>query len=319
MSQTGYQLVQLLSGAYSVRSLAAAETFHPVVGPVAEAEALYVNQLQLRERLKNHTGEFVIWDVGLGAAANSLTVLRATREIACKIRVVSFDCTPEPLEFALQHTAALGYFGGYEEHLKELLRERRVAFQDGPQSVDWEFRLGDFPTLLANALERRSPDRQVGVQASACSGDGDRLKPELQPEHAESEFGVPPHAILFDAYSPARNPAMWTLPLFANLFRLLDPQRPCALPTYSRSTIMRVTLLLAGFYVGVGHATGEKTETTIAANTLELIKEPLDARWLDRARRSHSAEPMREAVYQIAPLSPESWERLQAHPQFASS
>ena len=110
---------------------------------------------------------------------------------------------------------------------------------------------------------------------------------------------------------------MWTLPLFTNLLQLLDPQRTCALPTYSRSTILRVTLLLAGFFVGVGHATGEKEETTIAANDLSLITEPLDARWLDRARRSHSAEPMREPVYQIAPLSPESWERLQAHPQFS--
>lgn len=300
MSQTGYQLVQLLSGAYSVRSLAAAETFHPVVGPVAEAQALYVNQLQLRERLQKHTGEFVLWDVGLGAAANTLTVLRSTRDLASRLRIVSFDHTPEPLEFALQHTGPLGYFGGYEDHLQELLRARQVSFQDGPQAVHWEFRLGDFPTLLAQALERRSLNRRDAN------------------EPAESDFGAPPHAILFDAYSPARNPAMWTLPLFANLFQMLDPQRPCALPTYSRSTIMRVTLLLAGFYVGVGHATGEKTETTIAANSLEMLAEPLDLRWLDRARRSHSAEPMREPVYQIAPLSPESWERLQAHPQFAA-
>ena len=51
---------------------------------MAEAEALYVNQLRLRERLADHAGEFVIWDVGLGAAANALTVLRATREIACR-------------------------------------------------------------------------------------------------------------------------------------------------------------------------------------------------------------------------------------------
>jgi tRNA U34 5-methylaminomethyl-2-thiouridine-forming methyltransferase MnmC len=288
MSQTGYQLVQLLSGAYSVRSLAAAETFHPVVGPVAEAQALYVNQLQLPGRIRNHVGEFVIWDVGLGAAANSLTVLRATREIPSNIRIVSFDNTPEPLEFALQHAGALGYFGGHEDHLKELLRARRVAFQDGPQSVNWEFRLGDFPALIASQ-----------------SAIGNRQSPI-----------PPPHAILFDAYSPARNPAMWTLPLFTNLFQLLDPQRPCALPTYSRSTIMRVTLLLAGFYVGVGHATGEKTETTIAANTLELLAEPLDRRWLERARRSHRAEPMTEPVYKIAPLSSGSWTRLQAHPQF---
>ena len=106
MSQTGYQLVQLLSGAYSIRSLEAAETFHPVVGPVAEAEALYVNQLKLRERLKKHQGEFVIWDVGLGAAANPLTVLKATREMDCQLRIVSFDHKAEPLEFALKHTGA---------------------------------------------------------------------------------------------------------------------------------------------------------------------------------------------------------------------
>jgi tRNA U34 5-methylaminomethyl-2-thiouridine-forming methyltransferase MnmC len=278
-----FQLVRLNNGICSVRSLADDETFHPVVGPVAEAEALYVNQLRLWERLKNLSGEFVIWDVGLGAAANALTVLRATRDIACNIRLISFDHTIEPLEFALQHAAELGYFGGYENHLKKFLREHRVKFQDGAQSVDWEFHLGDFPTLLAQSGAKQFPK---------------------------------PHAILFDAFSPAKNPAMWTLPLFKNLFQLLDPQRPCALPTYSRSTILRVTLLLAGFFVGVGHATGEKEETTIAANDLSLISEPLDHRWLERARNSHSAEPMPEAIYRIAPLSAASWKRLQARPQF---
>ena len=141
--------------------------------------------------------------------------------------------------------------------------------------------------------------------------------PQLSPPSAEEREKIPaPHAILFDAYSPAKNPAMWTLPLFTNLFQLLDPQRPCALPTYSRSTILRVTLLLAGFFVGVGHATGEKEETTIAANDLNLISEPLDRRWLERARRSHSAEPMTEAVYRIASLTAGSWGKLQTHPQF---
>jgi tRNA U34 5-methylaminomethyl-2-thiouridine-forming methyltransferase MnmC len=281
---SGYQLVRLNNGICSVRSLADEETFHPVIGPVAEAEALYVNQLKFRERLQNHSGDFVIWDVGLGAAANALTVLRATRDIACNIQLVSFDHTIEPLEFALQHAAELGYFGGYENHLKEFLREYRVRFQDSQQSVNWELRLGDFPEFLKSQI-------------------------------ANSENPAP-HAILFDAFSPAKNPAMWTLLLFSNLFQLLDPQRPCALPTYSRSTILRVTLLLAGFFVGVGHATGEKEETTIAANDLNLISEPLDRRWLERARRSHSAEPLTESIYRTAPLSPESWKQLQAHPQF---
>jgi S-adenosyl-L-methionine-dependent methyltransferase len=300
-----YQLVRLNNGICSVRSLADAETFHPVVGPVAEAEALYVNQLRLRERLQNHAGEFVIWDVGLGAAANPLTVLRATRDIACRIRLVSFDHTLEPLEFALKHAANLGYFGGYENHLKKFLREHRVAFQEGQQSVNWEFHLGDFPALMNSQLVGRDSRRAVGNP------------PDPAREDARPTMPLPaPHAILFDAYSPARNPAMWTLPLFTHLFQQLDPQRPCALTTYSRSTILRVTLLLAGFFVGIGHATGEKEETTIAANDLSLIAEPLGGRWLERARRSHSAEPMREPVYRTAPLTAESREKLQSHLQF---
>jgi hypothetical protein len=125
-----------------------------------------------------------------------------------------------------------------------------------------------------------------------------------------------PHAILFDAFSPAKNPAMWTQPLFADVFKLLDPARPCAMPTYSRSTMLRVSLLLAGFYVGAGHATGEKEETTIAANTLDLISEPLDRVWLQRARNSTSAEPMWEPVYRQASLSEETWDKLQKHSQF---
>jgi hypothetical protein len=81
--------------------------------------------------------------------------------------------------------------------------------------------------------------------------------------------------------------------------------------------MLRVTLLLAGFFVGRGHATGEKEETTIAANQLDLIREPLNSAWLQRARRSTSAEPMREAHYRQARLSGESGRILETHPQFA--
>jgi len=280
---SNYRLVKLASGAHSVHSVAHRETFHPVIGPVAEAEALYVKQLRLRERLQDHAGEFVIWDVGLGAAANVLTVLRSTCEIPAAIRLVSFDCTPEPLEFSLQNASALGYFDGYEEHLKTLLHDRQVSFQNDRQTVEWDLHLADFPTLLAQPAAQQFPK---------------------------------PHAILFDAFSPAKNPHMWTPQLFTKLLQLLDPARPCALPTYSRSTLLRVTLLLAGFYVGVGHATGEKEETTLAANTLALLSDPLPLKWLQRARVSYSAEPMWDAVYRQAPLSPESWAKLQAHPQF---
>jgi tRNA U34 5-methylaminomethyl-2-thiouridine-forming methyltransferase MnmC len=282
-SAAAYRIVKLANGAHSVHSLAHRETFHPVVGPVAEAEALYVRQLRLAERVRQHPGELVLWDVGLGAAANVLTALRAARGIAGTIRVQSFDHTLEPLAFALQHVEALDYLRGYEPHLERLLQDRRCAFQEGPQAVEWEVHVADFPSLLTQPVAQTFPK---------------------------------PHVVMFDAFSPATNPAMWTLPLFTNLFRLLSPDRPCALPTYSRSTMLRVTLLVAGFFVGVGHATGEKEETTIAANSLHLIEEPLDRRWLQRARRSSSAEPLAEPVYRQARLAPATWEKLQQHSQF---
>src|SRR5512136_2815617 len=111
---TGYRLVQLVNGSRTLYSADYAEKMHPGLGPQAEADLLYVRQLRIPERLRDGTGEFVIWDVGLGAAANALAVLRATRDIARPLRLVSFDNTAEPLAFALENAAALGYLGGYE-------------------------------------------------------------------------------------------------------------------------------------------------------------------------------------------------------------
>jgi tRNA U34 5-methylaminomethyl-2-thiouridine-forming methyltransferase MnmC len=281
-----YSLVQLSNGTFSVHSLEYGETFHPVIGPAAEAEALYVQQLHLVERFKAQSGDFVVWDVGLGAAANALTVIRSMREIPGLVRVVSFDQTLQPLRFALEHSEQLPYLAGFEQPLSQLANEHEteVCFTDGSLEIQWEMHLGDFPGLLQTPAAARMPK---------------------------------PDAILFDAFSPATNPAMWTAPLFARLYQLLDPKRPCVLPTYSRSTMLRVTLLLAGFFVGIGRATGEKEETTVAANTPTLIRQALDKRWLRRARNSSSAEPLWTPRYRQAPLAPETWDRLSAHPQFA--
>jgi tRNA U34 5-methylaminomethyl-2-thiouridine-forming methyltransferase MnmC len=163
------------------------------------------------------------------------------------------------------------------------LEKRSLHFKRGALDVSWRVELGDFPTLLNSRAAEKWPK---------------------------------PDAILFDAFSPAKNPAMWTLPLFSRLLELLDPNRPCAMPTYSRSTMLRVTLLLAGFFVGAGRAVGEKDQTTIAANTLELIEAPLPESWLKRARNSTCAEPLVEPVYRREALSEGSWAKLREHPQF---
>jgi tRNA U34 5-methylaminomethyl-2-thiouridine-forming methyltransferase MnmC len=280
----GYKLVELANKTHSVHALAYGETMHPAIGPAAEAELLYVHQLKLRERLRPHE-KFVIWDVGLGAAANAIAALNATREISSTIQIFSFDNTLEPLRFALQHSEQLGYLTGYEKNLSALSENGSVDFQNENQIVRWKVVASDFPALLRNS------DFLSTIPA--------------------------PDAILFDAFSPKKNPAMWTQEVFVNLFRALDPKRPCSLATYSRSTMVRVALLLAGFFVGAGHSSGQKEETTVAANCLELIEEPLPKTWLERARISISAEPLSEPVYRQARLSEANWEKLKQHPQFS--
>lgn len=267
-----YELIKLRNGAFSLRSLEYGETMHPAIGPLAEAEALYVDQLHIPERLAQHKGPFVVWDVGLGAAANAIAVLNATR--GHELLLLSFDSTTEPLRFALAHTDELGYLKPFRTHLESFLRRAEVRFD----RVTWRLHLGDFPDLLNRALP--SPD-----------------------------------AILFDPFSPAKNPEMWTANLFHRMFEWLI--QPCSLANFSRSTMFRVSLLLAGFYVGRGEPIARKEETTIAANVPSLIKDPLDLRWLERAQRSHSAEPLWTPVYRKASLAPSTLAKLRAHPQFS--
>lgn len=281
-----YKLVYLQSGVFSMHSLDYGETNHPVVGPADESRSLYVEQLRVAERLRETPGEFVVWDVGTGGAANVSALLHATAPIDSSLTIISFDKTTAPLAFALSHADSLSYLKGYEAQIATLLQEQVVDFENGKQKVQWRSVTADFPEVLAGIISGALP-------------------------------GIPrPHAIFFDPYSAAKNPEMWTLELFTNLYRALDPARPCALANYTRSTMIRTALLLAGFHVGSGIATGFKEETTIAANTASLIERPLNAKFLKRVQISDSAEPLHTAVYERKKISADSWETLLRHPQF---
>ncbi len=268
-----FQIVTVQSGDRSVRSRTFGETFHPVIGPMAEARALHVRGPQLVERVKVTQEVFIVWDVGLGAAANAVAVLETCADRPIEIH--SFDRTSAPLAFALQHAADLEYLIPYRIAIEALLSKGRARVG----KVEWHFHSGDFGEVMHRAE-------------------------------------IPsPHAILYDPYSPATNADMWTLPHFTRLHARLDPTRPCLLTNYTRSTAVRVTLLLAGFFVGCGHATGEKDQTTIAANAPDLLEHSLPKAWLDRVARSTRGAPL--AFGKIGGrISEDDLDRLRAHPQF---
>lgn len=273
-----FELVTVQSGDRSLRSRECGETFHPVVGPMTEAVALHVRQQRLVERAGATNGTFVIWDVGLGAAANAVAVIEAFQaqaDPAVLVELHSFDVTDSALRFALAHAEDLGYVAPHAGAVEALL----ATGEAGVSNVRWILHPGDF--------------------------------------HATMALAPAPHAVLYDPYSPQSNPSMWTLEHFTRLRTFLTPSAPCFLTNYTRSTAVRVTLLLAGFFVGCGHATGEKDQTTIASNDLALLEEPLGAEWLQRVYRSTNGAPLRADVARPCRISLEDWKGLLAHPQFA--
>ncbi len=281
-NSAAFEIISVKSGARSLRCCATGETFHPVVGPMIEARILHVRQQRLLERAAaaNPAAPFVIWDVGLGAAANAIAVLEAFAAAAPalprRIELHSFDSTLQPLEFALQHAQDLEYLVPYVGAARALIATGRAELSE---SLEWRLHFGDFRELI-------------------------------------EEAALPtPEAILYDPYSAKSNPGMWTLEHFKQVRIRLGSDAPCMLTNYTRSTAVRVTLLLAGFFVGHGAGVGEKDQTTAAVNRLELLESPLDVAWLERVRASTCGAPLR-ARGEPGRIAKADWDALLAHPQF---
>ncbi|WP_426753001.1 tRNA (5-methylaminomethyl-2-thiouridine)(34)-methyltransferase MnmD [Myxococcus sp. Y35] len=269
-----FELITLRNGARAVRHLGHGEVMHPSVGPWQEALRLYVEQPRLAERLRQPGPPVVIHDVGLGAATNAVAALTCARSLGAEQRrtleVVSFEVDLAPLRLALADAAGFPFLQPFREAAESLMRDG-VWEAEG---LRWRLLLGDAVPHLDGTL----PTADL---------------------------------VYFDPFSPASNPDMWTEAVLARVRRhCREDGEGTLLLTYSAATPTRVTLLLAGFYVGAGVSTGTKGETTVGATRLASLEAPLGARWLERWTRSSSRAP------HGAELTPEVEARVLAHPQW---
>jgi queuine tRNA-ribosyltransferase len=229
------------------------ELMHPGVGPLAEAERLYVEPSRLRQRLSEPGAEpLVLFDVGLGAGTNAAVAFRCAESVACRrLCILSFDQSLAALELALdgEHSSAFGLQGEVGAHARRLLAERVCQ----GRFTDWRFVQGDLPGSLVAAGGERAD------------------------------------VIFWDPFSPRANPSLWTCSAFATARAVC--RAGASLHTYSGATAVRSALLLAGFEVGFGPriAPGKRaTEAAIAAR----VADPLDRRWLERVQRSSAPLPV---------------------------
>ena len=269
-----FELVTLRNGTRAVRHVGHGEVMHPSVGPWAEAQALYVDQSRLAEKLQQPGAPVHVWDVGLGAGSNALAALSCARNLGPQLRrplhILSFELDLAPLRLALADPQGFPFLQPFAGAVETLLATQR--WSEGP--LHWELHLGDAAKLWHEAW-------------------------------------APADLIFFDPFSPAANLGLWTPASFALLRRhAREDAGGCTLFTYSAATPTRVSLLLGGFLVGAGAATGTKRETTAAATRRELLEQPLSQRWLERWERSSSKAP------HGVPLDENIQHAIRTHAQF---
>jgi len=280
-----YEVHIAAEGFASVRQITSGEVMHSCTPPLEEAHLLYVEQSRLAERLRPIEGgnkePLVIWDVGLGAAANAMAAIRCYETQAVEggpqreMHLVSFENDLDSLRLALTNNRDFLYLrhGGPAG----VLESGRWQSKDFA-GLSWELIQGDF-------LESLIGNRSL----------------------------LPPEFIFYDPFSANSDLRLWTLDAFLRL-RLACRGRRTELFTYSASTAVRATLLAAGFYVAKGRGIADRAETTVAlaARPPDAGHELLGVDWLAKWNRSEAkvpawVQPNEQAAFEAA---------ICGHPQF---
>jgi len=273
-----YEVEVSPEGFGSIRHIASGEIMHARNAPIDEARNLYIEQSALATRLKllsevgsSTSGPLVIWDVGLGAAANAMAAVLCYEEAAATgtslrpMQIISFENDLDSLRLASRHHRLFPYLRHCAPGAILAVGEWHSKKYPG---IHWKVISGDFPATIAEAP-------------------------------------ASPEVIFYDMFSSKTHGDLWNLEAFRRVFAACDG-RDAELFTYTVSTPIRAALLAAGFHVAKGRSTGPKSETTIALtpaaarSPLAQRHEMLSADWLFRWQRSGAKYPAEIATEQQA-------------------
>jgi queuine tRNA-ribosyltransferase len=292
MARGAYEIHIAPAGVASIRHTASGEIMHSHTPPFEEAQRLYVEQSGLASRLRVRSDAqprdvtpLVIWDVGLGAAANAMAAIRCYEEQAATgparpMLVVSFENDLDSVKLALSHIDKFPYLR--HSGPAGIIERGRWQSRAHP-GLEWVLVAGDFPGSINGAPSR----------------------PEL---------------IFYDPFSFNSAAAMWSLDVFRRIFDACKDSAT-TLFTYTCSTAIRAAMLGAGFHVARGRGVGEKSETTIALTAAALDASAslrdrlLPADWLLRWARSHAQFPPGLPADEQSEFA----DTIRNHPQFRAA
>jgi hypothetical protein len=272
-----YVVVPAGDGSPTIRDTLLSETFHPELGMDQEIDRL-LDQPEVAQMSFPSGQPRVFWDLGLGAGGMAAGILRHQAASPHDVHLHSFDVRWDAFDLAC--SSSLPHLSNLPTHT--LRQNGSAAWQEGGSLRRWTLHLGDLPTLM----EANPP--------------GTFPSPDL---------------IVVDLHSPESQPELWSLSFWRNLHHHCR-SKPCLLLFHTRSTSVRATLLLAGFFVGLGRALGKKEETTLAATSPTGLTRPLNLTWLETLARSTQGQPLISPPYTRQPIDPGYLESIRLHPQF---
>lgn len=223
-----FSIYQNKNNYWTIKHVPSGELFHGNGDPNIEARQIYGGVVA--ESLKNpeSKSQVIVWDLGLGAAFNSVAAINAyeefhiqapaeSKEAHPRLEIWSFDNSLNPLRLALNHIEKF-------PHLKR--SGPRVLMDDGiwhskHLPLTWTFKEVD---LWKYFFHEDSNSDWVDVS-----------KPDI---------------VFFDPFSINSQPEAWNLRVFQNLKKRLLPN--AKLVTYTSNQSIRRSLEVAGFNCQAG-------------------------------------------------------------------
>lgn len=157
------------------------ELMHPHGDPIEKAHKLFVEPSGLAAKLQSEGPALVLWDVGLGSAANAMAAIECYDATAREgvpvrpLRILSFETDLDPLRLARRHNDKFPYLR--HSAPAAILSEGRWHSKEHP-GLTWELIPGSFPESLPQA----EPDI-VFYDLSHCSHEAlEKLRTFCKPD-----------------------------------------------------------------------------------------------------------------------------------------
>ena len=282
-----YEVHHSLEGFASIKQISSGEIMHSVNKPEEESNRVYIQQSDLFNKLKRSDNvekkDIILWDVGLGAAHNAMAAIRCAEEALARNGSEAVNrLVLYSFECDLNPLKLACKCNKEFPHLHHSAPFKLLKdgfWENSEHTIKWILVEGNYLKFFHN-----------------CE------KPDI---------------IYYDPFSPKVDGDCWSLDAFKALFDYCNG-KSYELYTYTTSTMIRSTMLVAGMWVGKGVPTGPKESTTIAFSDEETAKKHklagnlLTKEWLDRWHRSQAQFP-KNFPEENKPAFTQS---IELHPQF---